>query len=902
MANKELTAKVKLDSSDAESKLKRLDALIKSINKAVTGHNNTGQLEAKLSKELITAEKVKQATLKTKQEQEKLTQEIGKSFIAEERVNQAVAKTAIEQERAKQAASKTAQEISKEFVAEERVNQAISRSAIEQERVKQATSKTAQEINKEAVTKEKVNQEILKTENLTKKIQSETSKSANNANKMGNAFKSTNHHANSLLTTVKRLASTYLGVMGAKAVIGTSDTITSAENRLNALNGNNSELTQTSMDKIYAASQRSRSGYNAMLKNVSKSMTLAGDAFQGNIDNAIKFQEIMAKSYTIGGAEPGEASSSMYQLVQALGSGVLQGDELRSVREGAPIAYKKIEEFCQGVLNTEESLKDLASQGVITSDMVVAAIMDAENEINATFDKTKITFGQAWDQIKNTAIKAFEPVLQKLNQLLNSDFGKSAIDGICKGIVLIARAVEWVFDILNTFLNWCADNWEWLKYIIIGALTVIIALLAQMAWQAIVTAVKSVISFITMHWQLLLIVAAIMAILYVYELWRQGTISLTEAIALCLMIIAVALLIVGAVIGSIPLLITAAVLAILAVIVAFFAYICGGVMWLGAQIANAGIWIANQVIGLMNWLIEKFGIFGVTLINYVIGWVNQILALAQHLVNPILSIVEFILNVCMGGFDSFGGAVANLIGQIISWFLSLGKVVTTIIDAIFGTDWTGGLNALSDKVLSWGKNENSITLDRSGLQIERINPKDVLNKDGVAFESIDYIDANAAFDTGYNWGNGINEWASQFQNQDSSDSGLFSDLSKLLGIDLGSLTGGLPDPSNPANGVGGSYDPTGANDDIADALKKLGGIEDDTGSIADSMELTQEDLEYLRRIADMEWKKEFTTANITVDMSNYNTINGENDLDGIVEKLADKLYDEMNAVANGVYV
>ena len=67
------------------------------------------------------------------------------------------------------------------------------------------------------------------------------------------------------------------------------------------------------------------------------------------------------------------------------------------------------------------------------------------------------------------------------------------------------------------------------------------------------------------------------------------------------------------------------------------------------------------------------------------------------------------------------------------------------------------------------------------------------------------------------------------------------------------------------------------------------------------MDLTQEDLEYLRKVAEMEWKKEFTTAQITVDMSNYNTINGTEDLDGIVTKLTDKLYEELNVVANGSY-
>ena len=83
--------------------------------------------------------------------------------------------------------------------------------------------------------------------------------------------------------------------------------------------------------------------------------------------------------------------------------------------------------------------------------------------------------------------------------------------------------------------------------------------------------------------------------------------------------------------------------------------------------------------------------------------------------------------------------------------------------------------------------------------------------------------------------------------------------------------------------------------------KLLKGIKGDTGDIKDSVDLTTEDLEYLRKVADMEWKKEFTTASITVDMSNYNTINGDNDLDGIVTRLSDRLYEELDAVANGVY-
>jgi tape measure domain-containing protein len=252
---------------------------------------------------------------------------------------------------------------------------------------------------------------------------------------------STKNTLSSIGSKLKTIAATYLGMQTMKLGIDSSDTITSAQNKLNNIEGGSPELTAQSMDKMYAAAQRSKSSYSGMMSNVAKSMTLAGDSFQGNVDNAIRFQEIMAKAYTVGGASQTEAATSMYQLIQALGSGVLQGDELRSVREGAPIAYKEIEKFAQGVFNTEESLKDLASQGLITSDIIVAAIMNSEDKINKSFDNTKTTFGQTWEMMKNTALKAFQPVVEQLNAFLNSDRGQAFVAGLTNAIVVLAKVL-----------------------------------------------------------------------------------------------------------------------------------------------------------------------------------------------------------------------------------------------------------------------------------------------------------------------------------------------------------------------------------------------------------------------------------------------------------------------------
>lgn len=230
--------------------------------------------------------------------------------------------------------------------------------------------------------------------------------------------------------------------------------------------------------------------------------------------------------------------------------------------------------------------------------------------------------------------------------------------------------------------------------------------------------------------------------------------------------------------------------------------------------------------------------------NTVIGLLNAIIQFIWSIfVEPFLGIIEWILNVCNGGFNSFGDAVANLIGNIISWFLSLGKVVTKIIDAIFGTDWTGRLNALQDKVLAWGKNENSITLDREAPTIDH---------------RFEYGDA---WSKGYDFGAGVEDKIGGMSNM-GDGSGF--DMSSMMG-DVGSIAG-------------------------------------DTGSIADSLSVTDEELEYLRDIAERDAINRFTTAEVKIDMTGMtNKIDGSADIDGIITELTDGFTEALVTAAEGVH-
>ena len=661
------------------------------------------------------------------------------------------------------------------------------------------------------------NKYYAKTQRQVDSITNRVKAWANAQKQVTSSTKSTNAALSAIGSKLKWLASTYLGVMGAKAVTGATDVLVGAQNRLNYVAPDQFDSASATM---YATAQGARTSYQDMMSNVSKSMILAGDAFDNNIDYAIRFQEVMAKAYAVGGASAAEMSSSMYQLNQALGSGVLQGDELRSVREGAPLAYQAIEKFAQGVLKTDESLKDLASDGLITSEMVVAAVMDMGKGIDEAFANTRQTFGQTFDQILNSALYAFQPVMEMLSDALNNAIDNGMIPKFESFFTFVSKGIMILFTLISDSVTWVAEHWDLLNRIWATTGTIITALLIPkfVAWAK--TAIVTTLTTLAGIW------ADIVAFI---ELAKAEGLAATMA-------------------GLFGITINWWLIAIIAVI---------------AAVVIAVIWMADSFADACGMIVGGIAAAGAFIWNLLVGLINGIVQLVWGaLVVPVLGYIEWMLNVAIGGFDSFGGAVANLIGNIISWFLSLGQVVTTIIDAIFGTNWTSGLESLKSSVLKWGKNEHSITLSREAPTV------------------MSRLEYGNAYSAGY-------DWASSKVNS-LSVGGLLDGIGNSLGLDFSDMT--TPFPSD---GVNSAYSP--------DMEKLLKGIGDDTGKIADSMDLTSEDLEYLRRVADMEWKKEFTTAQIKIDMTNNNQINGESDLDGIVTKLADKLYEEMNVIADGVY-
>ena len=223
----------------------------------------------------------------------------------------------------------------------------------------------------------------------------------------------------------------------AVAATQTADELTSIRSRINLIN-DGSQTTAQIMEKVYDAAQRSRGSYIDMADSVAKLNMLAKDAFSSN-EEAIAFVEQLNKQFKISGASVQEASAAMYQLTQAMAAGKLQGDEFHSIMENAPL-------LAQSIANemglTVGQLKEMSSQGLITSDIIKEALFNSAEETNAKFAEIPMTFAEVGQSIQNELIQAFQPVLEQISSIPQSGEFQALSEGVVVAIRGMAVAAQ----------------------------------------------------------------------------------------------------------------------------------------------------------------------------------------------------------------------------------------------------------------------------------------------------------------------------------------------------------------------------------------------------------------------------------------------------------------------------
>lgn len=640
-----------------------------------------------------------------------------------------------------------------------------------------------------------------------------------------NAVKSGASGVGSLVDKVTGLVAAYASIQTVQKAVELSDTMTQTSARLGLINETYESLQNVEEieQKIYQSAQRSRGSYQETANSVAKLGQTASKAFSGT-DEIIAFTELLNKNFVVGGASATEQASAMYQLTQAMGSGRLQGDEYRSIIENAPLLAESIEDYMRDVQGATGTMKEWAAEGQLTADVIKAAVFNSAGKVEQKFADIPMTWGQAMTMMKNQALMTFQPVLEKINGLINNEEFQQKITNVMSGLANVANFALSAIDIITSVASFMYDNWSLLEPIVWGLVFALGAWILMLGIAKVGMLIHSAVTAIsamangTWTWSTFAQTAA-----------QHGlNAALLECPLLWIILLIIAVI-------AVVYLVIAAINKFAGTSISATGLICGAFAWLGAT-----IW--NIFAGLVNGLIQ-------------IVW--------SYFVEPFLGIIEWILNACNGGFTSFGGAVANLIGQCISWFLSFGKVVTKIIDAIFGTDWTSSLTSLQEKVTSWGKDEEaSISISREAPTLKR-------------------LDATDAYNSGYDFGAGL---ADKFSiDTTEPDTSKYEDMVESYG-------GNLFDPD--AYGTGGY--------DAANMPANIANTSDNTDKMTDSLDISSEDLKYLRDIAERDVVNRFTTAEIKVEMTNNNNVSSETDLDGIVDYLVSGVNEAMTIAAEGV--
>ena len=185
-----------------------------------------------------------------------------------------------------------------------------------------------------------------------------------------------------------------------KQVLDAADKMQSLHSQLKQVTSGMTDYTHAEK-ALFEISQRTTASLEATTQTfVSTKRALAEMGVTTN--QTLKFTETLNKAMAVGGVNAESQKSALLQLSQALGSGVLQGDEFRSIAENAPIILDVVAEYMG---KTRAEVKKLASDGKITSKVLFEAISGASGKISAKFDEMPMTFGQAMQQMENAWLK-----------------------------------------------------------------------------------------------------------------------------------------------------------------------------------------------------------------------------------------------------------------------------------------------------------------------------------------------------------------------------------------------------------------------------------------------------------------------------------------------------------------
>ena len=730
-------------------------------------------------------------------------------------------------------------------------------------------------------------QSLNNIENILTRIEQNTGKADEQQRKFNEDINKGASNTDRLLGSVKKVVGTYMGLKTIGGLANLSDQMTSTNARLNMIN--DGQLSDGGLNKmIFQSAERSRASYLDTAQIVSRIGMNAGSAFSSTRE-IVSFAEQLNKKFVIAGASTEEMNSALLQLTQGLGSGVLRGEELNAVFESAPNIIKSIADYLDVDIG---KIRGMASEGMLTADIVKNSLLAASAETNAQFEKMPLTIGQIFTSIKNNAVMIFGAIQKKIEDTVSSGgfrtfivnvtdslyvlgaVGYSVFNGFIDllssptfqgfanmmivGISLITQGFGWLLTVLGSVINFISQGWSIIQPILITSIVLWGLYKTAVIAGALVTAIQVVWIALQTFWTNLLNGSLLTNIM----MNIAAKIS-TDALS-----------------GSMLLLITTIVMVVAAValvIAAIFVAVAIFNHFAGTSISATGV------------VVGAFYFLGTCIYDVFAGAWNIVMAFAEFFVNS-FNIVIYNVQLLFYKFQNFvinamgdvGGSFDNCATALANAFVSAANIAIKGINGVIKTlNLIPGVNIKTfgslDKIDSFVKQYK----DYQKTLKEPVKPAEWKAPTMKLKNPVD------SFKKGYEVG----------QNLENKIKDAF-DISKIAEKAKKDL--GLDDLWDDKYGLGDRFGSAGLNSPLNDAAKNVKDTAGNTAKMAKTMDKSQEDLKYLRDIAEQETINRFTGVNIKIDMNNTNNISKDTDVDGIVNVLTEKLNDAMIVSAEGI--
>lgn len=679
----------------------------------------------------------------------------------------------------------------------------------------------------------------------------------------------------------------------AKKAMSISDEYANMNARLNMIN-DGMQSTSELQKSIFTSAQRTGSAYTEMANGVAKMRMQAGDVFQNN-GETIAFLETMNKSFVVGGASIEEQKSAMMQLTQAMASGKLQGDELRSLAETSPALIQAIATKL-GV--TRGEVKKLGADGKITADIVKTAMLEASEKIDEQFRNMPMTWGRAWQNFINFATKAFEPLSIKINQIANSAEFQQFATMVASAIKIVINALIYLMDIIGAVwskiapvIKWIADNWSIIAPIVLAVAG------AYMYYWVTANAVAIATNLATM---------AFKGLSFALNIAKGAMAALNAVIAMGPIgwIIIGVMLLIGAIYALV-----AAWNQFAGTAVSATGVIIGSVLYLVYQVQNVLIWLVNIILYAVTELINKIISFLFDLYKNILIVAVAILSVWDWVITTLVNLALELwyqfenawYNIAQGGRNmavAIGGFISNMVNGVITMVEGMINGILSGINGMIGFLNGLGLNIGAVGTVSLGRVDFASDIGNAidSMKAPAKKAFDGLHlADGVVGKlasigekprltapQLAYKDAGGAFDTGYAIGKGI----------DKAVSGLF-DFNLQSPGDVGDTflgdNGQTPYELSPANNAG----------DNGKSANPKGGHLDRVGKIDDEVKLDSEFIKLVQDVATMKWQQNFITLKPEI-VTNIDSINSDREYGNVLDDLNATIVDAINNGADGL--